>query len=878
MPQRPVKQSEPDQKRRTRARKVQPQVHFLDMGKDRYGDCIIVKAGRRSVMIDGAHPRDLMGQSNTPSVPEQLSQIFGHAAPFKIDLIVVTHGHNDHIGCLPELIEQGIVRPRFALLSDPAHCFPPGARDQLPEQFSGDDALGAVEAETIQRVLTGLAEEDHSDLPPDEIALFLDRTMKLGPRYRAMVEQLGNDSDVDVILWGTTPPEQLMPIFEALDGTGFDIIAPSLPHLELCRDQIMRYARDSAGVLHDALSRLPVGDVRSPTNLATLLYRQDNSDPATALLLDRMGQGSALNCQSIMLVFGHGERKVLLTGDMQFAEPEVRGLEPHMEHLLGQAVAAGPFHCVKLPHHSSYNGIDKTLWSKLGKPPLVVHSGGSNDPSHPEPSILNEFRSIDDEIAFLRTDRNGLISVDLAKDEDYVSISRGQADDFTTNRRRRDREEEVEGAAHPPVGSPAFRPGSSRAAMGLSPRASDPSTIDVIVVRLPLDHELRIGEDTIEVRKPESRSAASSTRLVSPGSDPGPRLASGRDIGKLLFVTNRSGLERNVGVAEADLACDLIARDAELLDVGSASDPQGLVHSVLDRGDHSGIVLVGGYDILPSDRVDVLDPALRSRIRPDEVAFDPDEFIVWSDDGWGDPQGSGTARLPISRIPDGRSGELVMASLTADAQAPEGAFGIRNEARPFAKAIFRLLSQEEALSSAPLHVSQLDRDAPARRHVYFMLHGDDRDASRFWGDDVSASRVLEAINVGALPLSGLDIVFAGCCWGALSVLQRANNANALVAPRSPEESMALACLRSGARAFVGCTGVHYSPGEEGGFFGAPMHDAFWKEALGGRPPAEALFRARANYLVEMPHNRRSALEIGIERKIYKQFTCLGLGW
>jgi hypothetical protein len=91
--------------------------------------------------------------------------------------------------------------------------------------------------------------------------------------------------------------------------------------------------------------------------------------------------------------------------------------------------------------------------------------------------------------------------------------------------------------------------------------------------------------------------------------------------------------------------------------------------------------------------------------------------------------------------------------------------------------------------------------------------------------------------------------------------------------------MALSVLMGGALAYVGCTGIHYSPDANGGFFGGPMHRAFWQELIGRqRPPAEALFEARRQFLAGMPHGRRIPLEIGIERKIYKQFTCLGLGW
>ena len=90
--------------------------------------------------------------------------------------------------------------------------------------------------------------------------------------------------------------------------------------------------------------------------------------------------------------------------------------------------------------------------------------------------------------------------------------------------------------------------------------------------------------------------------------------------------------------------------------------------------------------------------------------------------------------------------------------------------------------------------------------------------------------------------------------------------------------MALLVLKAGARAFVGATGVHYSPGPAGGFFGGPLHTDFWKEIAAGRAPAEAIFNARSAYLMALPHGRTSLFDLAVERKIYKEFTCLGLGW
>jgi hypothetical protein len=86
-------------------------------------------------------------------------------------------------------------------------------------------------------------------------------------------------------------------------------------------------------------------------------------------------------------------------------------------------------------------------------------------------------------------------------------------------------------------------------------------------------------------------------------------------------------------------------------------------------------------------------------------------------------------------------------------------------------------------------------------------------------------------------------------------------------------------LAGGARAFVGCTGAHYSPREEPfGYFGGPFHQAFWRRIARGEPPASALFETKRDYLEGIPHRRQDPLAVAIERKIWHQFTCLGLGW
>src|SRR5262245_23119135 len=93
-------------------------IHLLDMGSERYGDCLLVQLGNRTILIDGAHPGDWQRRGDSPSIPEQLEQLLGHPAPFSVDLLVVTHCHSDHIGCLPTLVENGDLKAKWALVAD----------------------------------------------------------------------------------------------------------------------------------------------------------------------------------------------------------------------------------------------------------------------------------------------------------------------------------------------------------------------------------------------------------------------------------------------------------------------------------------------------------------------------------------------------------------------------------------------------------------------------------------------------------------------------------------------------------------------------------------------------------------------------------------
>ena len=161
-----------------------------------------------------------------------------------------------------------------------------------------------------------------------------------------------------------------------------------------------------------------------------------------------------------------------------------------------------------------------------------------------------------------------------------------------------------------------------------------------------------------------------------------------------------------------------------------------------------------------------------------------------------------------------------------------------------------------------------------------MLHGSDTDSTRYWGED--SGETVEAVNISNVPdsLSNCTI-FLGCCWGALTAVPRASKYKVGddLAPKTDKDSLALAFLRNGASAVVGCTGTHYSPDAEPfTYFGQPMHVSFWSGMRRDLPPARAIFQAKQEYASQLPHGQTDLVSQAVELKICRQFTCLGLGW
>jgi len=55
--------------------------------------------------------------------------------------------------------------------------------------------------------------------------------------------------------------------------------------------------------------------------------------------------------------------------------------------------------------------------------------------------------------------------------------------------------------------------------------------------------------------------------------------------------------------------------------------------------------------------VAALPPSIQADLRLND---DADDFLVWSDDGFGDIDGDRMPEIPVSRVPDGRTANLLL--------------------------------------------------------------------------------------------------------------------------------------------------------------------------------------------------------------------------
>ena len=858
--------------------------HFLDMGNTQYGECIVAIFDTKKILIDAGHRGDLKGQQGFRSIPEQLQKVLGEPKPH-FDLLVVTHCHDDHIGCMPELVSEGIVSADWALVSDEKWGYGRGSGADSDADFGLDDANDAVRG-----IVAALCEEDHSDLTDASLTAFIDAAATVEDRYSQMLEQL-HDNGTKIIRWQRDElPDDFNSTFASL---GLNVLGPSKEQLEACNNVLAGFIKRATRTVRARVQDAPI----SPSTVyRDILSTLDAADMAGT-------SGPAKNNQSIVLAFGPPGQRVLLGADMQLAKSELPTANDSMTALRDVVAASGPYIFVKALHHTSYNGLDDDVLSSWGNPQFILHSGGRNDKNHPDKTALATLKRHRSELKYARTDRNGIIA--FTSESGFV-IEGGRLNDFSANAAS-DTPEPFVGAiqapekAQPEKHIPTAPPPSGQSILVVRiPYGSAKITIDGVVIEVETDRPTRVSTSARQTQtaasQPEVSAAGGSDKVAKSAPQVGLKFADGRTLADLLFVTQEDRLRENIGQQEASRCLKAIEDSKNsLLRLTAEQDAiSAVTQYLIGHKSIKGVVLLGGFDVVPSQRVDVLTPDLRERLGT-QTFSDGDNFIVWSDDAYGDTTGVGMPDLPVSRIPDGRDSILVFRALSAGEGSGGNRFGIRNINRDFATAVWDRIPGNNKLNiSVPFVSSSVKGSELLQQYVYFMLHGSSTDGRVFCGEAqrnadadesgndaaVQDAAQVETFLAKQVPAELKGTVMAGCCWGALTVKDlAADTSSAVPAPRVPEASIALSFLKAGAMAYVGCTGSHYSPNSSGGYAGGPMHHAFWSNVCQQKlPPAKALWLAKVQFLKGLPFGRTDLYDLAILRKILREFTCLGLGW
>jgi beta-lactamase superfamily II metal-dependent hydrolase len=395
-------------------------IYILDVGKTRLGDCILITHAGRVIMIDGAHPGDI------DHIRDQLAAILPAALPFRIDLLVITHCHSDHIGCLPALVADGTIVVTTALVADEALGFGQAKTDELGELY-------AHLAPDERALVAAFQEEDWFNLTDAELMQFVTMARSLYEIYTSMLEQLQEQGTTVIRFDQNESRAAVAQLEREFADCGLRILGPTQEQLLACQEEIVSGTRQLAELVKYVVR----GGIHSKADVARAYRRLSRllSMEAAEAYSDRANPSAARNDQSMVIKVAADGWSALLTGDMQFADPMLPALEEMIPQLRRLVVDNGPYDFIKLPHHTSWNALDEFVLAEWRATRLFAHTGGWNDDKHPDSDVLDLLESNSDWLTFARTDRNELISIEKVDEIVRMLPKTGEMNDFTPNTR-----------------------------------------------------------------------------------------------------------------------------------------------------------------------------------------------------------------------------------------------------------------------------------------------------------------------------------------------------------------------------------------------------------------------------------------------------------
>lgn len=443
------------------------EVHLLDPGAIEYGDCVLCLSDDKSILIDGGKKasakttRDtVLGRDIIHSpIQDQIESLHGST---EIDLLIITHCHSDHIGNLPALFTNGTLTCEWALIADPQFGYGIGG-DSGP--IPPVDQMSPAE-----KLWLALREEPIHSSDVAAIREFIEDAASQYHEYVALVEFLEEKLGSRCVRY-KGPSEADSTGLDALlanfAGTGLNILGPSLRQLGNCAKFLVGRSEDVAEIAIDpALTR------EGRVDLVDAYRRELQAGTSVSVSVvgavdaaeDTPENGNAVNNQSMVLTIGHGPARALLTGDMQFANPQLSdaGVREEMQ-ALREALAAdveqnGPFGFIKLSHHGATNGQNATLLRAWGGT-LYGISTGSGSSKHPTAPTLNTLKAAADSGAkWGRTDLNGRVTYRVKAGRRSLLKERGRWNDLTLPARRAGDAAPSEPAAEAPPGTTPLPP------------------------------------------------------------------------------------------------------------------------------------------------------------------------------------------------------------------------------------------------------------------------------------------------------------------------------------------------------------------------------------------------------------------------------------
>jgi hypothetical protein len=265
------------------------------------------------------------------------------------------------------------------------------------------------------------------------------------------------------------------------------------------------------------------------------------------------------------------------------------------------------------------------------------------------------------------------------------------------------------------------------------------------------------------------------------------------------------------------------------------------------------LLIVGDHDVVPF------------AVLPNPT---DDGDVLFTDDVYGDTDHDPLAMpdIPVARIPDGNSLDLLVTQLSPSSLPETGDFTVANTEWDFVEIVTSEVfgPGRSLLWSLPTRHTDIDPSRVNVRYGYFTLHGGYWDTTVWWGEHPDYP---EAFSVAEANSQG--IVLTGACYGAYTF------------NRTPENSITLAFLASGARAFVGNTGIGYYPiwieppdpprPMPPTRWGALFEDTFLRALADGQAPLAAYMEAKER----MANLARSGNATAAELKLLSEHVYYG---